>query len=56
MASPSLQDRGQGLEELIFFYLRSRRPRRVLVLIDSRHGVMDMDQEVMTLLDETAVS
>ena len=30
--------------------------RRVLVLIDARHGVKDIDQRVMTLLDRAAVS
>jgi GTP-binding protein len=47
----------EAWQEMIFFYLRSRsRLRRVLVLIDSRRGVMDMDQQVMHLLDKTAVS
>ena len=30
--------------------------RRVLVLIDARHGVKEIDQRVMTLLDRAAVS
>jgi len=44
-------------QEMIFAYLRRRaRLRRVLLLIDARRGVMDADREVMTLLDQTAVS
>lgn len=44
-------------QKLIRLYL-SGRPvlRRVCVLIDARHGVKDVDQEIMTLLDDTAVS
>jgi GTP-binding protein len=44
-------------QEMIFAYLRRRaRLRRVLLLIDARRGVLDSDQQVMTLLDQTAVS
>ncbi|HEV2650110.1 MAG TPA: ribosome biogenesis GTP-binding protein YihA/YsxC [Rhizomicrobium sp.] len=44
-------------QTLIFAYLRGRASlKRVLVLIDSRRGVMDTDQSVMKLLDEAAVS
>ncbi|HEX4637218.1 MAG TPA: ribosome biogenesis GTP-binding protein YihA/YsxC [Rhizomicrobium sp.] len=44
-------------QEMIFAYLRRRaRLRRVLLLIDARRGVMDADRQVMTLLDQTAVS
>jgi GTP-binding protein len=44
-------------QEMIFSYLRRRaRLRRVLLLIDARRGVMDSDQQVMALLDQTAVS
>src|ERR1700750_2432727 len=44
-------------QEMIFAYLRRRsRLRRVLVLIDSRRGVMDSDEQVMELLDKAAVS
>ena len=43
--------------DLILSYLRNRPGlRRVLVLIDARRGVMDVDQEVMTLMDKAAVS
>jgi GTP-binding protein len=44
-------------QEMIFAYLRHRaRLRRVLLLIDSRRGVMDSDEQVMELLDKAAVS
>ena len=44
-------------QEMIFSYLRRRaRLRRVALLIDARRGVMDSDQQVMALLDQTAVS
>lgn len=42
---------------LVMDYLRGRaKLRRVLVLIDARHGLKDSDHEVMKLLDEAAVS
>jgi GTP-binding protein len=42
---------------LIRDYLRGRQQlRRVYVLIDSRHGLKPIDAEIMTLLDEAAVS
>lgn len=42
---------------LVMAYLRGRATlRRVLVLIDARHGLKDNDHEVMKLLDEAAVS
>jgi GTP-binding protein len=38
-------------------YLRGRRVlKRALVLIDSRHGLKDVDREIMRMLDEAAVS
>jgi len=44
-------------QEMIFSYLRRRaRLRRVLLLIDARRGVMESDEMVMNLLDQTAVS
>ncbi len=44
-------------QKLIFAYLRGRASlRRVVLLIDGRRGVLDLDQEVMKLLDEAAVS
>ena len=44
-------------QKLIFAYLRGRASlRRVSLLIDSRRGVMELDEQVMKLLDEAAVS
>lgn len=44
-------------QEMIFAYLRRRaRLRRVMLLIDARRGVMESDEQVMELLDRTAVS
>lgn len=38
-------------------FLAGRAPlRRVFVLIDSRHGLKDTDRELMSMLDETAVT
>jgi len=49
--------RVQGWTGLIKLYLRGRPAlRRVLVLIDARHGPKDSDRETMKLLDESAVS
>src|ERR1700749_3204423 len=53
-ASKSLADEWQNL---IFEYLRGRQNlSRVAVLIDVRRGVMDTDEQAMTLLDQAAVS
>ena len=42
---------------LIKDYLRGRRTlKRVFVLIDSRHGIKSTDDEILNLLDESAVS
>src|SRR6201994_3078013 len=47
----------ESWQEMIFAYLRRRaRLRRVLLLIDARRGVMDSDRQVMSLLDQAAVS
>jgi GTP-binding protein len=44
-------------KRLIFDYLRGRVVlRRVLVLIDARHGLKPVDIEIMTMLDKAAVS
>jgi GTP-binding protein len=44
-------------QKLIFAYLRGRAPlRRVVLLIDARRGVMDVDRSVMEMLDKSAVS
>ena len=38
-------------------FLAGRAPlRRVFLLIDSRHGIKDSDKEIMSMLDETAVT
>jgi GTP-binding protein len=43
--------------KLIQDYLRGRASlARVYVLIDSRHGLKDLDREILTLLDRAAVS
>jgi len=42
---------------LVNDYLRGRAVlKRALVLIDSRHGIKDVDRDVMKMLDEAAVS
>ncbi|PKP77302.1 MAG: YihA family ribosome biogenesis GTP-binding protein [Alphaproteobacteria bacterium HGW-Alphaproteobacteria-3] len=42
---------------LVMSYLRGRpQLRRVFVLIDARHGIKENDHEVMSMLDEAAVS
>jgi GTP-binding protein len=42
---------------LINDYLRGRQVlKRALVLIDSRHGIKDVDRDVMRMLDDAAVS
>jgi GTP-binding protein len=42
---------------LVNDFLRGRAAlKRALVLIDSRHGIKDVDREMMTMLDEAAVS
>lgn len=43
-------------KKLVRSYLRGRQVlARNLVLIDSRHGVKDVDRDMMTMLDEAAV-
>jgi GTP-binding protein len=42
---------------LINDFLRGRQSlKRTLVLIDSRHGIKDVDREILTMLDKAAVS
>jgi GTP-binding protein len=42
---------------LVNDYLRGRRVlKRALVLVDSRHGLKDVDREIMRMLDDAAVS
>ncbi|MGK9170398.1 ribosome biogenesis GTP-binding protein YihA/YsxC [Inquilinus limosus] len=47
----------QGWTDTLKGYLRGRPTlRRALVLIDGRHGIKDSDEEILKLLDETAVA
>ena len=47
----------KGWTRLIQDYLKGRRePKRVFLLIDARHGLKESDREIMTLMDEAAVS
>jgi GTP-binding protein len=47
----------KGWTRLIRDYLKGRRElNRVFVLIDARHGLKENDREIMTLMDEAAVS
>lgn len=47
----------KGWTRLIRDYLRGRRElKRVFLLIDARHGIKPTDQEIITLMDEAAVS
>jgi GTP-binding protein len=47
----------KGWTRLIQDYLKGRRElKRVFLLIDARHGLKGSDREIMTLMDEAAVS
>jgi GTP-binding protein len=47
----------EGWTKLIHDYLRGRAElKRVMLLIDSRHGLKPSDREIMTMLDKAAVS
>jgi GTP-binding protein len=47
----------KGWTRLIRDYLKGRRElKRVFLLIDARHGLKESDREIMTLMDEAAVS
>jgi len=47
----------KGWTNLIRDYLKGRRElKRVFLLIDARHGLKPTDHEIMTLMDEAAVS
>ena len=44
-------------QRLLKAYLAGRQPlRRAFVLIDARHGVKPVDEEILTLLDKSAVT
>jgi len=43
--------------KLLKSYLRGRpNLRRAFVLVDSRHGIKDSDRDIMTMMDDAAVS
>jgi GTP-binding protein len=47
----------KGWTRLIRDYLKGRRElKRVFLLIDARHGIKPNDREIMTMMDEAAVS
>ena len=47
----------QGWTETLKGYLRGRVTlRRALVLVDGRHGIKESDEEILKLLDDTAVA
>ena len=51
------KDQVKAWTALVRAYFRGRAPlRRVLVLIDARHGLKAVDRETMALMDEAAVS
>ena len=51
------KDQVAGWNQLVNDYLRGRVVlKRCYVLIDSRHGLKDVDREVMTMLDKAAVT
>lgn len=51
------KDTVRSWNRLVRDYLRGRAAlRRVLLLVDARHGVRVSDEEIMVLLDEAAVS
>lgn len=51
------KDVARQWRRLVADYLRGRQVlKRALLLIDSRHGIKDIDREVMAMLDEAAVS
>lgn len=50
------KDKVEAWNRLVRDFLRGRANlRRTLVLIDARHGIKDVDREVMKLLDQAAV-
>ncbi len=51
------KDKVDDWTKLVFDYLRGRATlKRVYVLIDSRHGIKQNDEDVLKLLDKAAVS
>ncbi|MCR6629961.1 MAG: ribosome biogenesis GTP-binding protein YihA/YsxC [Magnetospirillum sp.] len=50
------KDKVDAWKRLVNGYLRGRPTlRRCMVLVDSRHGLKDVDREMMTMLDKAAV-
>jgi GTP-binding protein len=51
------KDISKKWRHLINDYLRGRQAlKRALVLVDSRHGLKDIDRDLMKMLDAAAVS
>jgi GTP-binding protein len=51
------QDKAAAWGELVRLYLKGRPTlRRALVLVDSRHGLKDVDRSIMKMMDEAAVN
>jgi GTP-binding protein len=51
------KDKVAAWTDFIRLYLKGRPTlRRAMVLIDSRHGLKDVDREIMTLMDDSAVN
>ena len=47
----------QNWTQLVHFYLRNRRQlKRVFLLIDARHGLKKVDEDIMIMLDRAGVS
>ena len=47
----------QSWTQLVHFYLRNRRQlKRVFLLVDARHGLKKVDQDIMIMLDRAGVS
>ena len=56
-ATASPKDMVKRWRFLVNDYLRGRSVlKRALVLVDSRHGLKDVDRDVMKMLDDAAVS
>lgn len=51
------KDKVEAWTDFIKLYLKGRTTlRRAMVLIDSRHGLKDVDREIMKLMDDSAVN
>src|SRR3546814_5346878 len=57
VCSSDLKDIARKWRYLVNDYLRGRQVlKRALVLVDSRHGLKEIDLEIMKMLDDAAVS